>query len=449
MRPLILAVTLALLVQAGVAGTTAGSGTAKAPPPPQTFVIGLSPYLDRSVKDEVYRSVVRLLVEDLPLNSTVAIYDAFQLHSVAQITLPDARAFASPKTRANQFAPAIHDLKVFLAQEHPKPTSPRLDFKDAIRLPQFCRFLADNLAAPQARVPVLLIGSPLYQDAQEPAFSMTEGYFPSDGNLLAPEDRSVFGFSGGANALPHLALYWVYFGDPWLNDLHQEKVTRFWTLFLARRAAQLVTLSGDLPTAVAAFRRRAAGADAASRAWTIDTRQTKVEMLRLTRTVPATDWITRDTLLESAPPPPSGTTGPLKIGIRWQEDIDLDLYATPHPGARTLFFQHPRSSEGYYYKDHRSSPGRDYEFIEFDSPVDVREVAAFVNFYQGASARGPSGEVRLEFAGRIYRGSFSLRATHGNLGRTGAAQEPCWTRLPLEALLGIGTPSHSTAASAK
>src|SRR5216684_1248008 len=61
--------------------------------PPQSFVIGISPYLDKSAKDDVYRSVVRLLVEDLPLNSTVAIYDAFDLKSVAQVTLPNVRAF--------------------------------------------------------------------------------------------------------------------------------------------------------------------------------------------------------------------------------------------------------------------------------------------------------------------------------------------------------------------
>ncbi len=48
----------------------------------KVFVVGISPYLDKSVKDEVYRGLVRLLVEDLPLNSTVSIYDAFELKSI-------------------------------------------------------------------------------------------------------------------------------------------------------------------------------------------------------------------------------------------------------------------------------------------------------------------------------------------------------------------------------
>src|SRR5437879_2819648 len=78
---------------------------------PRSYVIGLSPFLDKSVKDEVYRGIIRLLVEDLPLNSSVAIYDAFDLKTITRVSLPNARVFSSPKTRANQFASAIRELK--------------------------------------------------------------------------------------------------------------------------------------------------------------------------------------------------------------------------------------------------------------------------------------------------------------------------------------------------
>src|SRR5207245_3381732 len=98
---------------------------------------------------------------------------------------------------------------------------------------------------------------------------------------------------------------------------------------------------------------------------------------------------------------------------------DLDLYATPRPGAETLYFEHVRSPEGYYYKDHRSSPGREYEFIEFESPVDVREVEAFVNFYKGSCPGGARGEVRIEFDGRIYGLQFFITAENGILGHAG------------------------------
>jgi len=401
------------------------------------FIIGISPFLDNSVKDEVYRSIVRLVVEDLPLNSTLAIYDAFELKTITQVSLPNARVFNSPKTRANQFAPVIRDLKLFLAQEHHRPTNSHLSFNGAIRLPHLLDFLAEKLPPTNSPTSLLLVGSPLYQDAKEPAFSMVDGYFPSDGHLQASREQSVFGFTGeGATARP-LIMQWMYFGDPWVSDLHKEKVTRFWTLYLARRGGQLAAFTGDLPTALQSFRQAATGAGASSKHWSVDAGQTKIEMLRVSRGVEITDWLTRDTLPAPTLVPPSILVGPMKIGIRWKEKVDLDLYATPRPGAETLYFEHVRSPEGYYYKDHRSSPGREYEFIEFESPVDVRAVEAFVNFYKGNCPGGARGEVRIEFAGRIYGAPFSIPAEQGNLGRTGGSQREFWTPIPIQKLLKI------------
>ncbi|HYV25956.1 MAG TPA: hypothetical protein VFA77_00350 [Candidatus Eisenbacteria bacterium] len=399
---------------------------------PSKFIIGISPFLDKSVKDEVYRGIVRLVVEDLPLNSALAIYDAFELKTITQLSLPDTRAFNSPKTRANQFAPAIRDLQLFLAREHNKPTN--TGFEAAIRLPQFLDFLAETTTT-NSKSSVLLIGSPLYQDAKEPAFSMVDGYFPSDGHLQASREQSVYGFSGDNTVAPSLIVHWVYFGDPWINDLHKEKVTRFWTLYLERRGARLAAFTGDLPIALQSFRQP--GTASTTRHWTLDTAQKKIEMLRVSRGVTMTDWLTRDTLPAGAQAPPSIMVGPMKIGIRWKERIDLDLYATARPGAETLYFQHIRSPEGYYYKDHRSSPGREYEFIEFESPVDVREVKAFVNFYKGSCPGGARGEVRIEFDGRIYGLPFFIPAEQGNLGRSGALQEEFWTPIPIQRALKI------------
>src|SRR5262249_46099902 len=156
---------------------------------------------------------------------------------------------------------------------------------------------------------------------------------------------------------------------------------RFWTLYLEQRDGQLANFSGDLPTAVQAFREDGGAARPATKRWAINNDQTKIEMLRITRDVPTTDWLTGDLSSTALPPAPTTMVGPMRIGIRWSKNIDLDLYVTPHRGAETLFFQHPQSPEGYYYKDHRSSPGREYEFVEFINPVDARQVEAFVNFY--------------------------------------------------------------------
>jgi hypothetical protein len=405
--------------------------------PGAEYVVGLSPFLDKATKDEVFRTLVRLLAEDLPLNSTLAVYDAFNLKSITRVTLPNARAFNSPKTRANQFGPSIGDLKRFLAKEHEKPRNSRLGFEEAIRLPQFCDFIAENLPTDSSPLTLLLFGSPLYEDAKEPAFSMVDGYFPSDGHLQASREQSVYGYDAGNRAARPLLVHWTYFGDPWVSELHREKVNRFWDLYLGRRGGGLVTFCGDVPTAVKSFRDGVTAERLPVRHWAADQRETKIEMLRVGRSIEVADWLTRDTLPDMVQRPPTVMTGPMKIGIRWVHSIDLDLYSTPRAGAETLFFQHPRSPEGYYYRDHRSSPGREYEFIEFESPVDIREVEAFVNFYKGGCPSGPRGEVRIEFDGRIYGAPFSLVASEGNRGRAGADQQDFWTRIPVQQILRI------------
>src|SRR5262245_26379708 len=114
-------VLLASLTLAVNSIRAAEAPAATAPAPAHQYVIGISPFLDKEVKDDVFRSIVRLMVQDLPLDSTLAIYDAFELKSITRLSLPDVRAFNSPKTRANQFAGAIGDLKKFLAEDHPRP----------------------------------------------------------------------------------------------------------------------------------------------------------------------------------------------------------------------------------------------------------------------------------------------------------------------------------------
>jgi|SRR5882724_11629146 len=403
--------------------------------PPQPYIVGISPYLPRSVKDDIYRSIIRLVVEDLPLNSTLEIYDAFDLKTIARVELPNARVFQSPKTRANQFAPAIRELKSFLAREQPRSANSHSPCEGALRLPQFLDFLTQRPWTSNSEPNLLLIGSPLYEDAKEPRFSMVDGYFPSDGHLQASRETSIFGFTGEAGTTPRLTVNWVYTGDPWISELHKEKVIRFWTLYLERRRARMGSFAVDLPTVFQSFRGRTPGQTA--RHWAVDPNQTKIEMLRISRNVEIADWLTRDKLPENSQGPPEMMIGAMKIGIRWKDNIDIDLYATPRSGAETLFFQHPRSPEGYYYKDHRASPGKEYEFIEFESPVDVREVEAFINFYKGDCPGGPRGEVRIEFDGRIYGAPFVIRAEQGNLGRTGRSQEEFWTRIPILEMLKI------------
>jgi hypothetical protein len=396
-------------------------------------VIGLTPYFETSAKDDVYRRIVGMILEDLPQKSSLTIYDAYNLTNITRLEIPDLRAFQSGKTRANQFKDQIGRLRLFLATEHTRPTAQKLNFDRALRLPQFLDFLSENVGSAEP-VNVIVIGSPLYVDHKEPAFSMVDGYFPSDGHLLVNRDQTVFGLQSRDHALKNFAVHFGYLGDPWVSAIHREKIARFWTLYIEGQGGRLSTFCGDLATL---FDSALKAGSARNVVAGIDRSQTKVEMLRITRDVAAADWITRDVLSGPKPAPPKNHIGPMKIGIRWKGDIDLDLYASASRDAQTLFFENTRAAEGYYFKDHRSSPDRDYEFIEFETPVDVHRVQADINFYKGDAPSGPAGEVRIEFEGRIYSGQFTLASERGNKGRSGSSQARYWAHIDVPAILGL------------
>ena len=125
---------------------------------------------------------------------------------------------------------------------------------------------------------------------------MVDGYFPSDGHLLASREQSVFGLQSREKSLQNVTVHVGWFGDPWVSAVHQEKIARFWTLYLEGQGASLATFCGDLPTlfqAVSAGPRKVA--DAQRPRFELDRTDKKIEMLRITRDINIADWITRDT----------------------------------------------------------------------------------------------------------------------------------------------------------
>ena len=418
-------------------GNTRAADNPPASDRPVRYVIGLSPFLDRGVKDDVYRRIVGFLLEDVPLNSSVWVYDAYHIRTITQATVPNVRAFQSAKTRANQFKKQIRKLKDFLAADLAPTATNTLMLAQAVRFPQFMDFVGDNLTGSGQSVAVIVLGNPLYLDPKEPGFSMVDGYFPSDGHLLASRDQSVFGIKDRAETLTGIVVQFGFFEDPWVSEIHREKIGRFWALYLKGQGARLGAFCGDLPTVFNAARLASSSSEAPEKTYEIDRAQSKIEMLRISRDIGVADWLTRDVLANSPSGPPSITVGPMKIGIRWRGNLDLDLYSTPRPHSETLYFERTRSPEGYYFKDHRTSPEREYEFIEFETPVDVWQVEALVNFYEGRSPGGLSGEVRIEFEGKIFAAQFSLAVSHGNKGRSGRSQGEYWTRLDVPAILKL------------
>lgn len=418
-------------------GSGCDSQTSNPNPTQRTrYVVGLSPFLSKERKDEIFQGVVRMLVERAPLNSIFHIYDGYHLQTVTTIEIPDVAAFRSTRTRANQFRQQIQDLKTFLAQDPPTDQSPPLDLRNAIRFPQFLEFIGDNLFDGVTPTRVLVLGSPLYVDSRELGFSMVNGYFPSDGHLLAPRDKSVYSLEGRESSLTDIVIDYAYPQDPWTSDIHRQRVARFWTLYSQQQGATLHRFTGDLATVFDSVASQHMDQTTPRTACEIDPASKKPEMIRITRDIGITDWITSEVPQNIGTRAPSTTTGPMKIGIRWNENIDLDLYAKPNPQSATLFFQNTESDDGFYFKDHRSSPGTEYEYIAFEKPVDIWDLKASVNFYDGrADAPGPEGEIRIEFDNHTYVGRFAIPKTRGNRGD--ADQAEFWTKIDVPRILKL------------
>ena len=400
------------------------------------YILGLSPFLDKDRKDEIYQGIVRLVVEKAPLNSIFHIYDGYHLQTVTTIEIPAVTAFRSTRTRANQFRKQIQNLKAFLAQSPSNEEPPAYDMANAVRFPQFLEFVSENLFEANIPTRVIVLGSPLYVDTRELGFSMLDGYFPSDGHLIAPQDKSVYSLERRENALKDVIIDFGYPKDPWISDIHRQRVARFWTLYSQRQGATLHRFTGDLATVFETAAMRAKELQTPRTESEIDPDSKKPEMIRITRDIGLADWITSDVPRNLGMRPPSTTTGPMKIGIRWNENIDLDLYAKPGRNHETLFFQNTESDDGFYFKDHRSSPQNEYEYIEFEKPVDVWDLKASVNFYEGETQPpGPSGEVRIEFDQHTYVGRFAISKRKGNGGDSD--EGAFWTAIDIPKILKL------------
>jgi hypothetical protein len=401
----------------------------------QQVIVGLSPHMTDSAKEEVYQRLVKCVLESMPINSSVVVYDAYENKSVAKFQIPNKSAFRKTRTRINQFERPLHDLKTYLLNDpESSPEASKNPFD--IRFPQWIHFVSRNILKNDADTRIVILGSPFYLDERESGFSMKDGYFPSDAHLSASEDVTIYGLQGHEEDLKGAEVFWGFFEDDWISAAHQEKVIRFWSLFTEGQGGKLEVFCRDLPTVFDQV--LSTDADKGSpRKYAIDPDQNRIEMLRIKRDIGSSDWITTTLPDHRKITPPTQLQGPLKIGIRWNGDMDLDLYARAKEGGETLFFEHTESPDGYYYKDHRASPDREFEFIEFEKPVQLKHVRAWVNLFEGVLSRSPVFEVRLEFGNQIYSTQLSIESKSGNRGRTGSQQNHCWVEIDIPGVMGI------------
>ncbi|MES9863530.1 MAG: hypothetical protein ABW138_22090, partial [Candidatus Thiodiazotropha sp. 4PDIVS1] len=375
------------------------------------MVIVLSPWQSPEASKAQVKTMLQFLT-GLPPASTATIMDGDSLRTIGRFTVPDNPSYRSAKARLKLNREAVSAMLAFAKKAHPPhaDTPPRP--VQAVNLPQVLRHIARNNTG-DATLDVVILGSPLYDDPNEPEFSMAGGLVPSDGHLQTSRSKSPLGVEG-AEALKGIRLHLGYANeDIFMSDQHRYFIERFWSLFLSSQGGALVTFTSDIPSLLNRVKSSAVAPDIK-----FELEQTnKLDMVRLRRARMSRPLYDRPL---SRTPLPTGLLNQadnVEIGIKWDCSVcDIDLYARPYPGANLLYFGNTKTPQGEHVKDYMTAPSgqNGYETIFFTTLVDLEALDIVVNFYRGNAPDGINGILRLSADGRTYAHTFTLPAGQGN-----------------------------------
>ncbi|HZF08799.1 MAG TPA: hypothetical protein VFE33_08430 [Thermoanaerobaculia bacterium] len=420
-------VAITLMMSLSLALGASAAGTPPLPERPKLVEVVVSPQLAPQDAAAAETAVFFIFRDVLKGGDTLVVTDAGTLQRITSLTVSPRIVSREGKYRRWKMQLHTRDL-VQLATYFRDLKQRNSHSRPALDIPGVMEVLAQREAQyAQHDRQVVFFGSPIFLDRHNTGYSFVD-CFPSDGHLRAA--ISPFSTLGKAGRLQGLTVHLIHPAGDFYNDIHQQKLKRFWTLWFSLQGASLVSFTPD-----AAVWERVAAAHLPAIQATYDPTDAKVQMYSVKR-LPVDLWAE---LPPSTPPPAAQTKGALMIGIRWtgpNRAADLDLYSGFQGNDEQLFFAHQQSTFGRHLKDYRTG-GDEYETIEYFGEVDIRQVRAAVNFYSGAVPAGPKGEVRVVFAGQVFAAPFKLTATSGNGGRTGPGQEQYWLTLDLPAIVRL------------
>ena len=453
--------------------------------PGAAYVVGLSPNYNQPQRTEVFQNVLTFILETSEPGDSITICDALNQKLVASFAIPEGRLFqANARARAQRLAAPLAALKQFLVADRSYPPV----LVNAVALPQFLDFAATQLRRPGESLRVVVLASPLYVDVSGNGACTMLSAFPSDANLTATPDQSVFGCALKKMILSGVTVHLAYLNTPFLNEYHQERVSRFWVLYCQQTSGCLASWCAD---PILAFRRAKeniqqpcieAQLDLADR--TIELRQVSRRSVLAARTVTnevgrlnTTTVLPSVTTIAVTPAPSNAAANleanrsasavasasaagvfepaklaeafPVKpaaksfgVGIAWSASVDLDIWVQPYPGAAELSFHNTNSPQGRYLLDWRSGNlGLDFEYVLLnpDQNVDLSRIGCWVNYYSGR-VTPVRGIVVVHYEGRAYQGEFTLNAPGGNQAadRDRRQQSRCWVQLDVAAIVRSG-----------
>lgn len=384
----------------------------------RNLIIAVSPYLNSLEAKQENIALLQQLTQLQPGDKAIVL-DGYNLTHIGDFAIPDNPAYKSAKARLSVNREAVGALMRFAQNSVVPATEGHPSVSGAVRLPQLLSHIARNYTQGE-KLNVIVLGSPFYDDPREPAFSMADGRFPSDGHLFASQSKTPFGNPHYPQLLANLHVHFGYGSEAIMqSDQHRFHVQRFWALYIEQHGGKLVSFVADLPTLFRRVNQNAAPLPHEH----VPLRSDKLEMIRL-RPQEIKQSIHDRPLSKSAVSQSQiRMANNVEIGISWKCACDLDLYARATPDAQMLYYWQTSSEFGQYWKDYREAPDKTngFETISFNVPLDLRTLLIAINFYEGDAPQGVSGEIRLSVDGQVYASAFEIKATRGNQGKDIAA----------------------------
>lgn len=415
------------------------------------IAVFVSPNIPETSKQDLYRQLLQTALERLAPGEALTVYNGLSMEKVCVLAVPAKQAYARHvNARKQVMMQDIRTLQAWIVRQSPASRGA------AVHAPNIFRFMSGNSTIREGDA-VILIGSPIFNDPQEPAYSMAEEYIPSDAHLALSRSETIFGAQDCSENLRGVRVHWAYLEEPFAHDRHRYLAERWWTLYTTANGAALVAAGTSLEHAFEACFRNVqepimavepepeaefAMLRAINREVRTEEQATAApaEPVAMPQVDPGLDFMVSENIAET--PLSKLVVNSCKIGIRWEGKHDLDLYVQPGVDAKELSYKQNSSPQGRHIKDWRTSPtaANGFETVELSGEIDLSRLRISVNYFRGHTPNPPvTGRLRIAIEGKIFEQEIALEASQGNGGRDAANREasPQWVVVDPLAVVGL------------
>lgn len=378
------------------------------------MVVALSPHVAASEQMDRIKIIAGHLLDTIQHGETAHVIDGHSLQLIGSFVVPDGEAYHNPRARISANRSFFADLKAFA--ESSEVTS---DQPEQLDLPGLLRHVGDYFPA-SGTTDMIVFGSPIHDDARQPSLSMVRAAVPNDGHVGAAPAVSPYGVEGRDQKMEGYRILMILPDMDWsIRAEHAAAVQRYVSLSVTQQGGELIAFTPDVASAL-----RVAGSDDAGLDQAPFAPTEKLEMISFAPDAAELPVIYARELTAEVPTARTlAFAERVEVGLSWDCDCDIDIFARPHAGAEVIYFGDPSTAEGRLFKDFLTSPSatNGFETIAFSEPVDLNKLRLAANFYAGSAIDGVTGEVRIAIGERTWAQSFKIEASTGN-GSEGAAE---------------------------